>query len=84
MAFPAWVDGERPRIKKSLTTAQLAVKDGLQQLRDLTVRPGALRDAGHEPAEKHTRQLLRDLASGGLLVKVQDRPVLYRTESMNE
>ncbi|MFJ2843559.1 hypothetical protein ACIPD2_18190 [Streptomyces griseofuscus] len=47
MAFPAWVDGERPRFKKSLTTAQLAAKYGLQQLRDLTARPGvALHSAG--------------------------------------
>jgi hypothetical protein len=44
----------------------------------------ALRDAGHEPEEKHTRRILRDLASSGLLVKVQDRPVQYRTEPMNE
>jgi hypothetical protein len=39
----------------------------------------ALRDVGHDPQEKHTRQILRDLASEGLLVKVEDRPVRYRT-----
>lgn len=39
----------------------------------------ALRDAGYEPEEKYARQILRDLASSGLLVKVQDRPVQYRT-----
>ncbi|MGW2893158.1 hypothetical protein ACWDAO_00620 [Streptomyces sp. NPDC001212] len=37
-----------------------------------------LRDAGHDPQDKHTRQILRDLASEGLLVKVEDRPVRYR------
>lgn len=37
----------------------------------------ALRDAGHDPQDKHTRQILRDLASEGLLVKVEDRPVRY-------
>ncbi|MGW5122504.1 hypothetical protein ACWEQ7_00280 [Streptomyces sp. NPDC004069] len=37
-----------------------------------------LRDAGHAPQDKHTRQILRDLASEGLLVKVEDRPVRYR------
>ncbi|MFI2907699.1 hypothetical protein ACG2OD_05440 [Streptomyces sp. PDY-4] len=37
----------------------------------------ALRDAGHDPHEKHARQILRDLASEGLLVKVEDRPVRY-------
>ncbi|MFI2374826.1 hypothetical protein ACH5AO_07120 [Streptomyces sp. NPDC018964] len=36
-----------------------------------------LRDAGHDPQDKHTRQILRDLASEGLLVKVEDRPVRY-------
>jgi hypothetical protein len=38
----------------------------------------ALRDAGHDPQDKHTRQILRDLASEGLLVKVEHRPVTYR------
>ncbi|CAL9378513.1 hypothetical protein [Streptomyces sp. enrichment culture] len=38
----------------------------------------ALRDAGHDPQEKHTRRILRDLADEGLLVKVEDRPVRYR------
>lgn len=37
-----------------------------------------LRDAGHEPQEKNTRRILRDLASEGLLVKVEDWPVRYR------
>ncbi|MFI8205226.1 hypothetical protein [Streptomyces sp. NPDC085937] len=39
----------------------------------------ALRDAGHDPQDKHTRQILRDLASEGLLEKVEDRPVRYST-----
>lgn len=39
----------------------------------------ALRDAGHDPQEKNTRHILRDLARQGLLVKVEDRPVRYRT-----
>ncbi|MCX4570332.1 hypothetical protein ACFYMR_06620 [Streptomyces albogriseolus] len=39
----------------------------------------ALRDAGHDPQDKRTRQILRDLASDGLLVKVEDQPVRYRT-----
>jgi hypothetical protein len=39
----------------------------------------ALRDAGHDPQDKRTRQILRDLASEGLLVKVEDWPVRYRT-----
>ncbi|MDK1348595.1 hypothetical protein QNO09_36080 [Streptomyces sp. 378] len=38
----------------------------------------ALRDAGHDPQDKHTRRILRDLTSEGLLVKVEDRPVKYR------
>lgn len=38
----------------------------------------ALRDAGHDPQDKRTRQILRDLASEGLLVKVEDWPVGYR------
>ncbi|MFZ4207385.1 hypothetical protein ACOZE4_21455 [Streptomyces griseoincarnatus] len=38
----------------------------------------ALRDAGHDPQDKHTRQILRDLASEGLLVKVEDWPVRYK------
>ncbi|MEU5510457.1 hypothetical protein [Streptomyces fungicidicus] len=38
----------------------------------------ALRDAGNEPQEKNTRRILRDLASEGLLVKVEDWPVSYR------
>ncbi|MFJ4283145.1 hypothetical protein [Streptomyces massasporeus] len=38
----------------------------------------ALRDAGHDPQDKHTRRILRGLASEGLLVKVEDRPVTYR------
>lgn len=37
-----------------------------------------LRDAGHDPQDKHTRQILRDLTSEGLLVKVEARPVRYR------
>jgi len=39
----------------------------------------ALRDAGHDPQEKNTRHILRDLANKGLLTKVEDRPVRYRT-----
>ncbi len=38
----------------------------------------AMRDAGHDPQDKHTRQILRDLASEGLLVKVEDWPVRYK------
>ncbi|CAM5673599.1 hypothetical protein [Streptomyces hirsutus] len=38
----------------------------------------ALRDAGHDPQEKNTRHILRDLARQGLLVKVEDWPVRYR------
>ncbi|MFK4693661.1 hypothetical protein [Streptomyces pristinaespiralis] len=38
----------------------------------------ALRDTGHEPQEKYTRRILRDLAGKGLLVKVKDLPVRYR------
>ncbi|GAA5213486.1 hypothetical protein [Streptomyces thinghirensis] len=38
----------------------------------------ALRDAGHDPHPKHTRRILRDLASEGSLVKVEDWPVRYR------
>jgi hypothetical protein len=38
----------------------------------------ALRDAGHDPQNKHTRRILRDLARDGLLVKVEYRPVKYR------
>ncbi|MFI6370402.1 hypothetical protein [Streptomyces sp. NPDC050546] len=37
----------------------------------------ALRDAGHDPQDKHTRQILRDLAREGLLTKVEDWPVRY-------
>lgn len=37
-----------------------------------------LRDAGHEPQQKHTRRILRGLANDGLLVKVEDRPARYR------
>ncbi|MET9759151.1 hypothetical protein ABZ016_08860 [Streptomyces sp. NPDC006372] len=39
----------------------------------------ALRDAGHDPQDKHTRRILRDLAQKGLLTKVEDRPVRYIT-----
>ncbi|MFE0888019.1 hypothetical protein ACFW4Q_03100 [Streptomyces rochei] len=38
----------------------------------------ALCDTGHDPHPKHTRRILRDLASEGLLVKVEDWPVRYR------
>ena len=43
----------------------------------------ALRDGGYgtgdqEQQEKRAREALRDLAKGGVLVKVQDRPVQYR------
>ncbi|MYR47393.1 hypothetical protein [Streptomyces sp. SID5910] len=38
----------------------------------------ALRDTGHDPDPKYTRAILRDLASEGLLVKVEDWPVRYR------
>ncbi|MCW1098068.1 hypothetical protein OJ963_29925 [Streptomyces sp. RS2] len=37
-----------------------------------------LRDAGHDPQDKHTRAILRALASEGVLEKVEDRPVRYR------
>ncbi|MFJ5557380.1 hypothetical protein ACIQCD_08145 [Streptomyces sp. NPDC093250] len=36
-----------------------------------------LRDAGHDPQDKRTRQILRDLASEDVLVKVEDWPVRY-------
>ncbi|MFF8594223.1 hypothetical protein ACF061_22765 [Streptomyces sp. NPDC015220] len=36
-----------------------------------------LRDAGHDPQDKHIRRILRDLAGAGWLVKVEDRPVRY-------
>ncbi|MFJ3617012.1 hypothetical protein ACIPSH_02515 [Streptomyces iakyrus] len=36
-----------------------------------------LRDAGHDPQDKHTRQILRDLAQEEVLTKVEDRPVRY-------
>ncbi|MEE1829433.1 hypothetical protein [Streptomyces sp. SP17KL33] len=70
----------RPSQRVSLEKAIRALRGLWDTQRALT----ALRDAGHEPEEKHTRQILRDLASSGLLVKVQDRPVRYRTEPMNE
>lgn len=40
MAYPVSLDGERPRIRKSFTTAALADMYGLQQLRDLAAQPG--------------------------------------------
>ncbi|MEV6531384.1 MULTISPECIES: hypothetical protein [Streptomyces] len=70
----------RPSQHVSLEKAIRALRGLWDTQRALT----ALRDAGHEPEEKYTRQILRDLASTGLLVKVQDRPVQYRTEPMNE
>lgn len=43
----------------------------------------ALADAGYggdqEQQEKRARKAMRDLAKTGLLVKIQDRPVQYRT-----
>ncbi|MER5833775.1 hypothetical protein ABT116_23685 [Streptomyces sp. NPDC002130] len=36
-----------------------------------------LRDAGHDPQDKRTRQILRDLAQEGVLTKVEDWPVRY-------
>ena len=71
---------QRPSQHVSLEKAIRALRGLWNTQRPLT----ALRDAGHEPEEKYTRQILRDLASIGLLVKVQDRPVQYRTESLNE
>lgn len=44
----------------------------------------ALRDAGHDPQDKHTRRILRDLANEGLLVKAEDRPVTYRLAQPDE
>jgi hypothetical protein len=38
-----------------------------------------LRGAGFDPTEKHVRRIYRGLAGSGLLVKIQDRPVQYRT-----
>lgn len=38
----------------------------------------ALAAAGHAVDEKRARRILRDFAAAGVLVKVQDRPVLYR------
>ncbi|MEU0395781.1 hypothetical protein ABZ208_23955 [Streptomyces sp. NPDC006208] len=66
----------RPSQHTSLQTAVRTYRGLWDTQRALT----ALRDAGHDPEEKYTRQILRDLASAGLLVKVQDRPVLYRAE----
>ncbi|KUN89043.1 hypothetical protein AQJ66_06175 [Streptomyces bungoensis] len=41
MVFPTYVDKhERPRVKKSLTTADLADRVGLARLRELTARKG--------------------------------------------
>ncbi|SDM98544.1 hypothetical protein [Streptomyces wuyuanensis] len=40
MAWATWVDRERPRIKKSFTTAALAAAYGLDGLRSLTAREG--------------------------------------------
>ncbi|MFF3286427.1 hypothetical protein [Streptomyces sp. NPDC003023] len=40
MAYPVWTDGDRPRIKKSLTTADLAARCGLPGLRVLVARSG--------------------------------------------
>lgn len=43
----------------------------------------ALHDAGYDgdqkQQEKRARKAMRDLAKTGLLVKIQDRPVQYRT-----
>lgn len=71
------VNHHRPNQRISLETAVRAYRGFWDTQRALT----ALRDAGHEPEAKHTRRILRDLVSTGLLVKVQDRPVRYRTES---
>jgi hypothetical protein len=38
-----------------------------------------LRDTGFDPTEKYVRRINRDLADAGLLTKIQDRPVQYRT-----
>ncbi|MCW2871263.1 hypothetical protein [Actinacidiphila oryziradicis] len=38
-----------------------------------------LRDTGFDPTEKYVRRIYRDLADAGLLTKIQDRPVQYRT-----
>ncbi|WP_329013538.1 hypothetical protein [Streptomyces sp. NBC_00690] len=70
----------RPSQRGSLEKTIRALRGLWDTQRALT----ALRDAGHEPEEKHTRRIPRDLAGIGLLVKVQDRPVLYRTDPMNE
>lgn len=40
--------------------------------------PHAMHDTWHDPHPKHTRRILRDLATEGLLVKVEDWPVRYR------
>ncbi|MFF4232848.1 hypothetical protein [Streptomyces sp. NPDC001820] len=40
MAFPVWVDRERPRINKAVTTAELAARYGLRQFRALATRRG--------------------------------------------
>lgn len=74
------MNDQRPSQRVSLEKAVRALRGLWDTQRALT----ALRDAGHEPEEKHTRQILRDLASTGLLVKVQDRPVQYRAEALNE
>jgi hypothetical protein len=53
MAYPVWVDGERPRIKKSFTTADLADWFGHAPLRSLAARPGVRVRAETGSAEGH-------------------------------
>ncbi|MEV8592499.1 hypothetical protein [Streptomyces sp. NPDC052012] len=49
MVFPTYVDTQgRPRIKKALTTADLADQVGLRHLRELTAREGVRLDAAFD------------------------------------
>lgn len=74
------MSNESPNQRVSLESAVRACRGFWDTRRALT----ALRDAGHQPKEKHTRQILRDLASSGLLIKVEDWPVRYRTDLPGE
>ncbi|UYQ65628.1 hypothetical protein [Streptomyces peucetius] len=57
MAYTVWVDGERPRIKKSFTTAELADRFGHEQLRSLAARRGVSVRAESGSLEGHACDL---------------------------